>query len=182
MIFITDAAGQCIHLSRDWVDLTGQAVSDALGWGFLDSVHPDDRSVVRSTREAAIKGASEYSLRYRLIKPDGTYRWVGGGGVPSFGVEGGEFIGFMGTIVELADGATDTISAYGNVARFTPPPPHPVTMPSCTLDLVADHLIMAHSLIEGDGGREALPDLRATLFKIGRALAKRTMERNRSLN
>lgn len=182
MIFVTDAAGRCVHISRDWPDLTGQEVADALGRGWLQRVHADDRQTVVETMEAAARVAAEFSVRCRLLKPDGSLRWVGQGGVPSFGMDDGRFIGYLGTITELADGATDTISAYGNVERFAPPPPHPATMPSCDLDLIADYLILAHSLIERDGGKEALPDLRNALFKIGRALANRTQERVRTLN
>lgn len=131
MIFVTDATGQCVHISRDWRELTGQEADAALGWGWLEPVHPDDRSIVRSTREAAVQAASEYSLRYRLIKPDGTYRWVGAGGVPSFGTDN-KFIGFLGSITELADGAMDTIKAYGNVEQFVPPPQHSATISPTT--------------------------------------------------
>lgn len=182
MIFVTDADGQCIYLSKDWTRLTGQKAEAALGQGFYNAINPDDREMVRETREAAIKIGAEYSLRYRLIKPDGTYRWIGAGGVPSFGMEDNRFIGYLGSITELAEGATDTITAYGNIERFVPPAPHPATMPSCDLDMIADHLIMAHSLIERDGGKEALPDLRKALFKIGQALATRTKELTRKLN
>ncbi|MCJ2121102.1 hypothetical protein MKL11_00785 [Methylobacterium sp. J-077] len=132
--------------------------------------------------DAALWTVAEFSMRYRLLKTDGALRWVGTGGVPSFGIEGNRFIGYLGSITELAEGATDTITAYGNVERFVPPVPHPATMPSCTLDLIADHLILAHSLIEGDGGKEALPDLRRALFKIGQALAARTKQQVRTVN
>jgi PAS domain S-box-containing protein len=182
LIFVADATGQCIYVSRDWHTFTGQDVADALGQGWLDRVHPDDRSIVRSTRAAAIQAAAEYSLRYRLMTSEGTFRWVGSGGVPSFGPPDKRFIGYLGTITELAEGATDTILAYGNVERFAPPPPHPATLPSSDLDLVADHLILAHSLVEKDGGKEALPDLREALFKIGRALAARMRQGRRPLN
>lgn len=181
MIFVTDPLGRCVHISRDWPKLTGQEVADALGFGFFDCIHPDDREIIRAARTEATRTASEYSLRYRLMRPDNTYRWVGAGGVPSFGSDG-VFIGYLGSITELAEGATDTITAYANVERFAPPKPHPATMPSCNLDLIADYLILAHSLIEKAGATDALPDLRAALFKIGRALAMRTQGRTDKLN
>lgn len=97
-------------------------------------------------------------------------------------MEGCRFIGYLGSITELAAGATDIIGAYGNVERFVPPTPHLNTMPSCKLDLVADHLLLAHSLIEQDGGKHALPFLRLALFEVGRALAARAPNPERSLN
>lgn len=67
MIFVTDAAGQCIYASGEWVDLTGQQVGDALGRGWLQRVHPADRPVVVETIEAALTKAAEFSVRYRLL-------------------------------------------------------------------------------------------------------------------
>lgn len=173
MIFVTDADGNCVYASPEWTALTGQEVPEALGHGWLARVHPDDRTVVEDTMAVAVRRGEEFSVRYRLIKPDGALRWVGAGGVPSFGMYGDAFIGHLGTVTELAEGATDTITAYGNIERFVPPEPHPNTMPSSRLDQVADHMLLAHSLIEVDGGKEALPDLRSALFKIGWALAAR---------
>ena len=127
----------------------------------------------------ATQQGAEFNVRYRLLKPDDTCRWVAAGGVPSFGLLGDAFAGYLGTITELAEGATDTIRAYGKVERFRPPAPYQTTTPASALDRVADHLIMAHSLIEDDGGKRALPDLRKALFKIGQALAAQATERER---
>ena len=69
---------------------------------------------------------------------------------------------------------TDIRDDYGRLI----PPPTPVAPAAADhLDQIADCLILAHSLIEEDGGRDALPDVRKALFKIGRALAARTNER-----
>lgn len=182
MIFVTDAVGRCVFVSNDWQRLTGQSVPDALGWGWLQRTHVDDRTTVMETIEAAVAAAAEFTIRYRLLCPQDKPRWVGTGGVPSFGMEENRFIGYLGSITEITEGATDTISAYGNVERFIPPAPHPNTLPSCKLDLVADHLLLAHSLIEQDGGKSAMPALREALFEVGRALAARTLKPDRSLN
>lgn len=182
MIFVTDAAGQCIYASGEWVAFTGQQVGEAMGRGWLARVHPDDRTVVVETFETAIASAAEFSIRYRMLGPTDTPRWVGAGGVPSFGMSDHRFIGYLGSITEIAEGAADTIGAYGNVERFVPPTPHLNTTPSSKLDLVADHLILAHSLIEQDGGKNALPFLRLALFEVGRELAARVPHPDRPLN
>ncbi|TNC07659.1 PAS domain-containing protein [Methylobacterium terricola] len=182
MIFVTDATGQCVYVSSEWTSLTGQPVNEALAWGWLDRVHPEDRQTVSETICAAVKTAAEFCVRYRLLRADDSPRWIGAGGVPSFGMEEGCFIGYLGSITELAEGATDTIAAYGNVGRFVPPEPHPSTMPGDHLDLIADHLILAHSMIEGDGARAALPHVKLALLEIGIALAARTREAVRPLN
>lgn len=183
MIFVTDACGQCVYACPEWEALTGQPSQDALGRGWVLRVHPDDRGIATGTLDDALASASEFSIRYRLLRPDDTPRWVGAGGVPSFDMENGAFIGYLGSITELAGRATDTIVAYGNVGRFVPPPPHPATMPIDTLDLIADHLIITHSLIEEDGvAKAALLGVRIALLEVGIVLAARMQMQGQLLN
>lgn len=63
------------------------------------------------------------------------------------------------------------MSAYGTMDRFSPPPSNSRTRPGSPLELVADHLLMAHSLIEEDGAKEMLPVLKEALLLAGRLLA-----------
>ena len=42
----TDAAGACIYLNGAWYAYTGQTETEALGRGWLDAVHPDDRAAL----------------------------------------------------------------------------------------------------------------------------------------
>ncbi len=43
---------------------------------FLDRVHPDDKKAVAAESRAAIEGARQYSIEHRIVRPDGTERWV----------------------------------------------------------------------------------------------------------
>ncbi|AWN47699.1 diguanylate cyclase [Methylobacterium terrae] len=174
MIFTTDSSGSLSHISPEWTTLTGQEITAAAEGGWLACVHEADRGTVQEVFTTAAATVSEFSVRFRLCFADGSVRWVGAGGVPSYGPPDRTFIGYLGSVIEIASGASDAAGAYGNIGRYLPPPTHPTTMPGDSLDRIADHLIMAHSLIEEDGGKPALPALRAALFEIGRALARRT--------
>ncbi len=44
--------------------------------GFLDRVHPDDVERVRRAESLALSGEQEYTIEYRLLRPDGSVRWV----------------------------------------------------------------------------------------------------------
>lgn len=65
--------GHCDYLSRRWVDYTGVPEADHHGRGWLDAVHPDDRT--RDGWDAFVAGAGEYDVNYRLRRHDGAYRW-----------------------------------------------------------------------------------------------------------
>lgn len=173
MIFVADATGLCVHIGGEWTALTGQPVAEGLGHGWVSRVHPEDRGIVLDIVQAAARTSSEFSVRYRILQPDNQPSWVAAGCVPSIGFPDGQFIGYLGSLVKLADDSTAGLTAYGRVGRFTPPPVHGLTAPQDNLDRIADHLIMAHSLLESDGAKAALPGLRMALFEVGRALAAR---------
>ncbi|NOZ93645.1 MAG: PAS domain S-box protein [Acidobacteria bacterium] len=44
--------------------------------GFLDRVHPEDVERVRRAESLALSGEQEYTIEYRLLRPDGSVRWV----------------------------------------------------------------------------------------------------------
>ncbi|HMB79737.1 MAG TPA: PAS domain-containing protein [Vicinamibacterales bacterium] len=43
---------------------------------FFAVVHPDDRQAVRAAAEAAAAGRQPYDIEHRVVRPDGTERWV----------------------------------------------------------------------------------------------------------
>jgi len=43
---------------------------------FLTFIHPDDLVAVRQASEAALAGTAPYNIDHRIIRPDGTVRWV----------------------------------------------------------------------------------------------------------
>ncbi len=173
MIFVADATGLCVHIGGEWTALPGQPIMEGLGHGWVSRVHPEDRGIVLDIVQAAARTASEFSVRYRILQPDDKPCWVAAGCVPSIGFPDRKFIGYLGSLMKLAEDSTAGLTAYGHVGRFTPPPAHGLTAPQDNLDRIADHLIMAHSLLESDGAEAAMPGLRMALFEVGRALAAR---------
>ncbi|QDS93245.1 Autoinducer 2 sensor kinase/phosphatase LuxQ [Roseimaritima multifibrata] len=45
---------------------------------FISLVHPNDRSRIRSELDSAIQGKTEYNTQFRIVRRDGTERWLGG--------------------------------------------------------------------------------------------------------
>ncbi len=100
MIWLTDAAGQCIYLNQQWHHYTGQAVGEGLGEGWLDVVHPDDLAGTRTIVFDATSQRAAFSVLYRQRRHDGRYRWVLDTGAPRFN-RAGEFDGFVGTLFDI---------------------------------------------------------------------------------
>lgn len=47
---------------------------------FLERIHPDDRNMVNETVQAAYGSKEPYSFDHRLVRPDGSVRWLHGRG------------------------------------------------------------------------------------------------------
>lgn len=43
---------------------------------FLQSVHPDDRDFLTASVNACVEGGADYRIEHRIVRPDGTVRWV----------------------------------------------------------------------------------------------------------
>lgn len=172
MIFVAKADGGVTYVSPEWTAYTGQPAANAVGHGWFRCMHPDDYEAAVTFLRDARDQQSEYSLRVRLRRVDGVYVWVMIGAVPSYGPPNHTFLGYLGSLTEIAVSGSEPLAAYGTIARFVPPPMHSATPPGSALERVADYLLMAHGLIEEDGAKEMLPVLRAALMVAGRLLAR----------
>ena len=99
MVWITDAEGRCTYLSRRWYEVTGHGHADALGSGWLEALHPDDRPRVAAEFESAMRARGAFRTEYRLRRRDGSYVAVLDLATPHTGPTGA-FLGFVGSAVE----------------------------------------------------------------------------------
>ncbi|MCB0999491.1 MAG: SpoIIE family protein phosphatase [Acidimicrobiales bacterium] len=102
IIWVTDELGECTYLNQLWFEVTGQSEAEALGRGWLDVAHPDDREAAASTFERANRERVAFSLDYRLRRRDGTYRWAVDAAAPRFG-DDGRFLGYVGSVLDITD-------------------------------------------------------------------------------
>ncbi|MFP2963854.1 ATP-binding protein [Myxococcus sp. 1LA] len=102
MLWVTDATGRCLYLSRSWYEFTGQTEAEGLGFGWLRAVHPDDAEPSGAVFLAANARRSPFRLDYRLRRKDGEYRWAIDSASPRFG-PGGEFLGYIGSVIDISE-------------------------------------------------------------------------------
>ena len=65
-------------------------------------LHPEDQTFVMHVFEKAVKEKTDFELDYRMVRPDGTVRYVHGLAHPLFN-ESGELVEYIGTIVDTTD-------------------------------------------------------------------------------
>ncbi len=102
VVWITDAAGRVTEFSSSWQVLTGQTPGEALGRGWQEVLHPDDRKRTEQAWSRAVAEMSPFETEYRLRGRDGVYRDFWAHGVPVMAPEGGirEWVGVCIDITE----------------------------------------------------------------------------------
>lgn len=102
IIWVTEADGSCVYLSRRWYEFTGQTRAEGLGFGWLEATHPDDKARSEQAFREANAVRAPFSLEYRLRRADGEYRWCIDAASPRLGAAG-EFLGYIGTVIDFTE-------------------------------------------------------------------------------
>lgn len=100
VMWVTDPSGYCTHLNRRWYEFTGQAPGAGEGYGWLDAVHPEDRSVAEQAFVAANARQEDYRVDFRLRRADGVYRWTIDAAAARF-ADDGVYLGYVGSVIDI---------------------------------------------------------------------------------
>ncbi len=100
MLWIADNHTRTTFLSRGWYDFTGQTEAHALGMGWAQAVHPDDRDGAIAQYFEAVERHEPFTLDMRVRRHDGEYRWVLDSGRPRFD-EDGQWLGYIGSVIDV---------------------------------------------------------------------------------
>ncbi len=67
--------GRADLLNRDWLNYTGLTSEQAIGAGWIDAIHPDDRDRIRDYWRSVVTAGESGATEARLRRHDGSYRW-----------------------------------------------------------------------------------------------------------
>jgi PAS domain S-box-containing protein len=75
LVFRSRGTGERTWASPQWSVYTGFAFDDSVGFGWLDSIHPEDRQLT-SEKWSEAQSTGEYAVEHRIRRSvDGEYRW-----------------------------------------------------------------------------------------------------------
>jgi PAS domain S-box-containing protein len=100
IIWVDGADRRCVYVNDTWRSLLGRDRSEALGLGWSDSVHPDDREGFERAWHGAFERREPYAAEYRLRRHDGSYVVVNDQAVPRSAPDG-TFLGYVGAAVDV---------------------------------------------------------------------------------
>ncbi|NJM97281.1 MAG: PAS domain-containing protein [Phormidesmis sp. RL_2_1] len=99
-IFRTDSQGNYVYVNRQWSEMTGIPLEQALQFDYASAVHPDDRSHMLAVWQTAVQNGLPFRLEFRFQHPDGTIIWVFGQALPEQN-DGEDVVGYVGTITDI---------------------------------------------------------------------------------
>jgi hypothetical protein len=82
-----------------WGAFTGRPCPQREGCDWTDWLHPEDRERCAAIFRACVASATAFTMDYRLLRMDGTYRWVMDCGLPQH--EDQVLRGYTGTCVDV---------------------------------------------------------------------------------
>jgi PAS domain S-box-containing protein len=101
-IFRTDPNGATTYVNPKWGTISGLSFAQALGDGWLNAVHPDDKEDLSKGWQESTKLRKASFSDYRFVRPDGTVAWVMGQVVPEMNSEN-QLVGYVGTITDITE-------------------------------------------------------------------------------
>jgi PAS domain S-box-containing protein len=100
LIWMSGLRNEAVYFNKPWLDFTGRPLEVELGFGWIESIHPDDRQSCVDTCDAAFARREPLTMQFRLRRHDGEYRWILDNGIPYFGADGA-FSGYVGSCVDI---------------------------------------------------------------------------------
>jgi PAS domain S-box-containing protein len=99
-LFRAGPDGEAKYLSPGFMSMTGMSTQDALGFGWIQAVHPDDRDRLMTGWHEALRSQSIFQAEFRFRTAAGDLRWYRARVVPDRD-ESGAVVGWVGASVDL---------------------------------------------------------------------------------
>lgn len=143
IVWTADPDGMLEYVSQRFTDYTGMNNGEALGAGWLRSVHEEDATRYEQEWQEAHTTGAAMEVQLRLRRKDGQYRWHLSRLVPDMGKDG-KIVGWIGTHTDFDDMKRAHQAAQEAIQlrdEFLSVASHELRTPLATLILQVDGLI-----------------------------------------
>jgi len=101
-IYETDAQGSCIFVNKKWRELTGLKLEEALGDGWQEGLHKEDRTRVFKQWHEHMRDIKPWNMDYRFCTSDGEVSWLMAKAVALRDTDG-LVTGYLGANVDITE-------------------------------------------------------------------------------
>jgi PAS domain S-box-containing protein len=116
-IWLSDTKNLGTYFNKPWLEFTGRTLEQELGFGWTESVHPDDLARAAAYCQDCFDARKEFTMEFRLRRHDGTYHWVLDHGIPRFAPDG-KFLGYIGSCLDIDKRKKFEIELHESEKRF----------------------------------------------------------------
>ena len=120
-IFRFDSPLNCVYVNERWSQLTGRSAESAMGRGWIESLHPDDRDLILESAESQfyspLSEKNIFTGEGRHLRPDGSVNWFYWQVAKEFN-EVGEIVGYIGTLTDISDRKQTELALMESEAKF----------------------------------------------------------------
>jgi len=117
IIFSRQPTGERDYISDRFYEFTGAPIGSAVGMGWWDYLHPDDRDQSHRRWLQCVQSGENYELEYRLRGKNGDYRWFRARAVP-IRDHIGKVVRWYGTCSDIHDSKLLEHSIRDNAAEL----------------------------------------------------------------
>ncbi len=101
-VWRSDPNGNCNYFNKAWLSFTGRSIEENIGYGWVSSVHPDDKERVLKEYSEAFKLQKSFTSEFRLQDSHGEYRWIIEFGMPYYDFNN-HYSGYLGSCYDIND-------------------------------------------------------------------------------
>jgi PAS domain S-box-containing protein len=102
LLWSSEPDGATFWYNDRWMEYTGQTFAKAMGWGWTEAVHPDDREGAARRYREAVAGGRSLQQEQRIRSATGEYRWFLFRAEPLLGPDG-RLVRMYGAATDIED-------------------------------------------------------------------------------
>ncbi len=101
-IYLADHKGNCTYANPKWLEMAGLTLEEAMGMGWSEALHPDDRAAIESSWYASHESRITWRHKFRFQTPHGKVTWVHGMADPIYNSQN-QLAGYMGVNMDVTE-------------------------------------------------------------------------------
>jgi len=116
-IFRTDPDGKTTFVNPKWLEMSGLTFEEAIGFGWLKAVHPNDKEKLKEGWFSDNKSQKPSKAEYRFLRPDGSIVWVMGNAEPE--IIDNEIVSYVGTLTDITGRKQGEVDLKNKIDELT---------------------------------------------------------------
>ena len=101
-IFQTDKEGSCNFVNDEWQKYAGMTFEDAMGFGWVNSIHPEDKERVLNIWQESILNNTEFLVEFKFQNQNNQVTWASAKAVGLYDSQN-DLYGYIGMVLDITE-------------------------------------------------------------------------------